>query len=195
MMGAKGYSLMAVLMLLLVTTVIAIPDFSELEDHKIEVSDVYITSDNLECKVTFPVMIEVKNTGSHEEDVTIELRTRDGKIEEITQLQNLKPDRIEIISLTTSFKDQPKGQIEFEVIASYNKKTSHFFRSFNFKCEDQKPQVTMLKNSNYLPTQEPVAQQEPIKYRISLLVMITALLLFIILVLVVLYIIKSYVER
>ena len=195
MLGVKRYSLMSVFMLLLVATVMAVPDFSELEDHKIEISDIYITKNNLECKTTFQVMIEIRNTGSYEEDVTLELRTEDGKIEEITQLQNLKPDRIQIISLTTSFKDQPKGSIEFEVIASYNKRTSHFFKSFNFRCDEQKPQVTMFKGNNYLPPQEPVTEQEQATYPISLTVMITASLLFILFILVIMYIIKLYAEK
>ena len=195
MLGVKRYSLMSVFMLLLVATVMAVPDFSELEDHKIEISDIYITKNNLECKATFPVMIEVRNTGSYEEDVTLELRTEDGKIEEITQLQNLKPERIQIVSLTTFFKDQPRGPIEFEVIASYNKRTFRFFKSFNFKCEEQKPQVTVLKSNNYLPPQEPVTEQEQATYPISLTVMITAFLLFIVFILVIMYIIKLYAEK
>lgn len=195
MAGVKSYSLISVLMLLLAAAVAAVPDFSELEDHKIEISDIYITSDNLECKTIFPVMIEIRNTGSYEEDVTIELRTEDGKIEEITQLQNLKPDRIQIISLTASFEKQPKGPIEFEVIASYNKRTSHFFKSFNFKCDEEKPQVTILKSSNYIPPQEPVIEQEQAAYPISLAMMVTALLLFIVFILAIMYIIKLYAEK
>ncbi len=189
-----AYLLYILAVILLLKGAIAVPDFSERDSHKIEILDMFTSSDNLRCKTSFPLMIELHNTGKHEEDVILELRTKDNSINEFAQLQNMKQDHMEVMTFTVAFPQQPKGDLEFELTATFNRRTTQFFKTFRFSCDDEKQPVTIIKNNL-----QPVLPQEqarvPPKYAISALTLTTIAIITLLCLLIILYIIKLYIEK
>lgn len=193
-MGHRSYKQALQVFWILLLAVIVQADFSSLRDHKVEVKDIFVPPRYLTCQKEIPVMVEVRNTGNHNENVFLELRNDRYDSSEVMQLVDLKKERVEIVAFTVTLLEIPQGDVEFEAVASYAKRTSRFFQTFTFSCEEKEP-VTIIQGTPGMSAQEQKIPAKEYYYTLSALTIATFALVILIVTLAIVYIVKTYVEK
>ncbi len=159
--------------------------------HNIKLKDIFISDDQLKCPDHLSVLVEVQNEGKTDENIFIELSNDKLKLSEISQIFNIKPGSIEVITFGLNLPNSIEGEQEFEAQAFFNKESHRIFRSFKFeKCEEEKPVVKDITNLE--PPKKEISYNE---YTISAHTIFIIAMLIIVFILAILYIIKVYLEK
>jgi len=181
----------SLILLLFILPILANAALSPDDLHNIKLKDIFISDDQLKCPDHLSVLVEVQNEGKTGENVFIELSNEKLKLSEISQIFNIKPGSIEVITFDLNLPNSIEGEQEFEAQAFFNKESHRIFRSFKFEeCEEEKPVVKDITN-----LEPPKRETSYEGYTISAQTIFIIAMLIIVFILAILYIVKVYLEK
>ena len=107
------------------------------DEHKINILNLFISDNYLECNKNLNAVIEFKNSGTENEYVHMELMNERLGIDEFAPIVLVKPNGIASVTIPVALESEPKGEYELEVLAYFNNEIKPYFKSFMFKgCQE-----------------------------------------------------------
>ena len=179
--------------LLLFPSVLAGESLSS-EVHQIELLNVFIGDSSLTCNPHVNVVVELRNSGTENEAVQLELIQSELGIDEVAPIFGIQPQRLESITFPLLLSQEPEaGDYEFEIIASFHNEIRRHFASFTFKGCPEQPKMTGMTDTALMVQSglEPVKTLQGWSNQTWFLIIMTIILFILVLV----YLLKLYIEN
>ncbi len=164
------------------------------DEHKINILNLFISDNYLECNKNLNAVIEFKNAGTENEYVHMELVNEKLGIDEFAPIVLVKPNGIASVTIPATLESEPKGEHEFEVFAYYSNEIKPYFKSFTFKgC--QEPAKDDMQPDDAIIAQSGLEGRETAVKGLNLQTWYIILMVALIFVLVLVYLLKLYIQN
>ena len=183
---------MALIVILMVPSILA-GNSSFTDMHQINIVNLFISDASLKCNKNLYAAIEFKNAGTENEYVHMELVNEKLGIDEFAPIVMIQPNKHDSVTIPVTLKQEPEGNVEFEVLAYFNNEIRRYFQSFTFKgCPDAPKTDSAVDPALF--TQSSSESKEKALQGLSMHTWYVIIMIILIFLLVLIYVLKLYIQ-